>query len=129
MNNLAQEWFDAAKRDYQYAKIGLQEEVVFPQVAFLSQQVAEKILKGFLVLHNTEPLRTHDLTKLLDECARKNPELEKLRDACEILTGFYIEVRYPPDIPEYTKTEIKEAFDCATKIKDAILNPEISPKT
>ena len=122
---IAKEWFDVALSDYQYAQIGLKEDVVFPQVAFLSQQVAEKLLKGYLVLNNTEPQHMHDLTKLLDECIKQNPELEKLRDACETLTGFYIEVRYPPDIPEYTKTEIQEAFDCATKIKDAInkLNP------
>ncbi len=119
---IAQEWFDAALSDYQYAQIGLQEEIVFPQIAFLSQQVAEKILKGFLMLHAIEPPRIHDLTKLLDASIKHDPELEQLRDACETLTGFYIEVRYPPDIPEYTKSEIQEAFDCATQIKDILLS-------
>ena len=118
---VAQEWFDAALSDYQYAAIGLKEDHVFPQVAFLSQQVAEKMLKGFLILHAIEPPRTHDLTKLLDECVKIKSELEQLRDACEVLTGFYIEVRYPPDIPEYTKAEIQEAFDNATRVKDTIV--------
>ena len=118
---VAQEWFDAALSDYQYAAIGLKETYVFPQVAFLSQQVAEKMLKGFLILNAIEPARTHDLTKLLDECVKIKSELEKLRDACEVLTGFYIEVRYPPDIPEYTKAEIQEAFDNATRVKDEVM--------
>ena len=100
-NLLAQEWFDAATSDYQYAAIGLKEDKIFPQVAFLSQQVAEKFLKGFLALHNIEPPRTHDLTKLLDKCLKIDKELKKLLDGCEILTGFYIEVRYPPDIAQY----------------------------
>lgn len=117
---LAQEWFDGAMSDYQYAAIGLKENQVFPQIAFLSQQVAEKFLKGFLVLHNTEPPRIHDLTKLLDECTKIKLELESLRDACESLTGFYIEVRYPPNIPQYSKAEIQEAFNHATLVKDAI---------
>lgn len=117
---LAQEWFDAAESDLRYAEIGLKEESVFPQIAFLSQQVAEKMLKGFLVLNNIEPPRIHDLTKLLDECSKIKPELEELRDSCEALTGFYIEVRYPPDVPDYSKTEIHEAFGHATRVKDAV---------
>lgn len=119
---LAQEWFDAAKSDYQYAAIGLKENQIFPQVAFLSQQIAEKFLKGFLALHNVEPPRTHDLTKLLDKCIKIEPELKKLLDGCEILTGFYIEVRYPPNIPEYTKAEIEEAFSHATEVKETIMS-------
>ena len=117
---IAKEWFDAALSDYQYAEVGLGEEHVFPQVAFLAQQAAEKMLKGFIISHGIEPPRIHDLTKLLDECVKQNSELEKLRDACETLTGFYIEVRYPPDVPEYTKKEIQEAFNCATSVKDTI---------
>ena len=117
---LAQEWFDAAVSDWQYAQIGIKQENIFPQVAFLSQQVAEKMLKGFLILHNIEPPQIHDLTKLLDECVKLNSKLEQLRDAAEALTGFYIEVRYPPDIPQYTKNEIQEAFNHATNVKDKI---------
>lgn len=117
---LAGEWFESARSDYQYAEIGLKEKYVFPQIAFLSQQVAEKFLKGFLVLNGTEPVRTHDLTKLLDECIKFAPNLKSLLDACEILTGFYIEVRYPPDIPEYTKTEIEDAFSQAKEVKETI---------
>lgn len=118
---LAQEWFDAAESDLRYAEVGLKEESVFPQVAFFSQQVAEKMLKGFLVLHKNEPPRIHDLTRLLEMCVKIEPKLEQLRDSCEVLTGFYIEVRYPPDIPNYSKTEIQEAFNHATRAKNAIL--------
>jgi len=60
-------------------------------------------LKGFLVFNKVAPPRIHELPKLLDECVKINPSLEKLRDACELLAGFYIESRYPPDIPDYTK--------------------------
>lgn len=118
---LAEEWFDAAESDLRYAEIGLKEEVTFPQIAFLAQQVAEKMLKGFLVLHKNEPPRIHDLTKMLEMCTKIMPELESLRDSCEILTGFYIEVRYPPDVPEYSKAEIQEAFNQASKIRDEVL--------
>lgn len=117
---LAKEWFDTAISDYQYAEIGLKEEQIFPQIAFLSQQIAEKFIKGFLILHGIEPPRIHDLPKLLDECVKINTNLEDLRDACELLTGFYVETRYPPDIPQYTKEEIIEAFDKAKQVKEKI---------
>lgn len=120
--DLANEWFESADSDFQYAQIGLKEEKIFPQVAFLSQQVAEKYLKGYLVFNSVKPTRVHELPKLLDECIKINPDLEKLRDACELLTGFYVEVRYPPDIPDYTQEEMKDAFEKARLVKETIEN-------
>ncbi len=117
---LAQEWFDSAVSDYQYAEIGLKEDQIFPQIGFLTQQVAEKFLKGFLILYGIEPPLIHELPKLLDECIKVNPSLENLRDSCELLTGFYVESRYPPDIPDYTKEEILEAFEKGKVIKEEI---------
>ncbi len=117
---LAKEWFDAAISDYQYAEVGLREEQVYPQVGFLSQQAAEKFIKGFLILQGIEPPRIHELPKLLNECVKINAEFEDLRDACELLTGFYVESRYPPDMPQYSKEEIIEAFRNAQLVKGKI---------
>jgi len=119
---LAKEWFDSAISDYKYAKIGLDQDIIFPQIAFLSQQIAEKFLKGFLILNGIEPSRIHELPKLLDDCVKIDQSLEKLRDACELLAGFYIESRYPPDIPNYTKEEITETFNQAKLVKNVIQN-------
>lgn len=122
LNNqvLAKEWFVLGESDLNYAEIGLREEKIFPQVAFLSQQTAEKYLKGFLVLNGIEPPRIHELPKLLDECVILKPKLEKLRDACELLTGFYVETRYPSDILDYSKEELKEVFEKAKAVKETI---------
>lgn len=117
---LANEWFNSGSSDLKYAEIGLKEEKVFPQIAFFCQQAAEKYLKGLLVLNGVEPPRTHELPKLLDECVEQNQELEKLRDSCELLTGFYVETRYPPDIPDYSKEELINAFEKAKLIKEVI---------
>jgi len=43
-----------------------------------------------------------------------------LRDACELLAGFYIETRYPPDIPLYEKEDIVDAFKKATQVKETV---------
>lgn len=117
---LAQEWFESALSDFKYAHVGLKEDEVYPQVAFLAQQIAEKYLKGFLILNGINIQKIHELPKLLDECVKIDDNLEKLRDACELLTGFYTEVRYPPDIPDFTKDEILEAFNNAKLIKEIV---------
>lgn len=117
---LAKEWLASAKSDFQYAKVGLRQKVVYPQVAFLSQQIAEKYLKGFLIANAIEPPMVHDLPGLLDKCVKIDKKLEELREPCKLLTGFYTEVRYPPDIPSYTKNEIREAFESAKIIKEVI---------
>ncbi len=117
---LAKEWFESALSDFNYAQVGLKENEVYPQIAFLSQQIAEKYIKGFLVLNGVNIQKIHELPKLLDECVKFDTSLEELRDACELLTGFYIEVRYPPNIPDYTKDEILEAFNNAKLIKEMI---------
>lgn len=117
---LAQEWFDSAISDYLYAQVGLKEKQIFPQVAFLSQQIAEKFLKGFLISNGVKPPRVHELPKILDECVKISKDLEKLRDACELLAGFYLETRYPPDIPDYSKEEIRSAFEKAKLVKETV---------
>lgn len=117
---LANEWFESALSDYNYAQVGLKEDEIYPQVSFLSQQIAEKYLKGFLILNGVNIQKIHELPKLLDECVKYDNNLEKLRDACELLTGFYTEVRYPPDIPDYTKEEILESFNNAKLVKETV---------
>ncbi len=117
---LAREWFKAGKSDYEYAKVGLKQKDIYPQVGFLCQQTAEKYLKGYLILNKIKPPRTHDLTLLLSNVVKINSQLRELANACELLMGFYIESRYPPDIPNYTEDELRQAFLAAEKVKDKV---------
>lgn len=113
---LAAEWFESGENNLGYARLGLSESEYYPEACILCQQAAERNLKGFLVLNNKEPEWTHDLTKLLDECVKIEVSFEKIRDECELLTGFYTETRYPPEIPEYSKEEAREALRAAEKV-------------
>lgn len=106
---LADEWFENAKNALGYAQTGLHETSFHAWICFLSQQAAEFYLKGFLVLHHCEPPRTHDLTTLLRLCCGIRPELVSLRVACSILTQYYIEARYPPEVKSYAKSDAEEA--------------------
>jgi len=120
IKQIALEWFNAGESDYLYAEVGIKEKEVFPQVCFLAQQVAEKYLKGFLIMNDIEPPRTHELLKLLGLCIKIKPELDEIRNVCELLTGFYIESRYPTDVPAYTKQDIQNAFNSAKLVKETI---------
>lgn len=121
MNNnqkLAKEWFDSAENTYQYALIGAKEERIYPDIGFLSQQVVEKILKGMLVLKNVNPPMIHDLQKLLNEVAKYYPNFVNFENECKILSAFYIESRYPPNVPDYTREDILVAFSAAEKVRN-----------
>jgi HEPN domain-containing protein len=117
---LAKEWFEAAESDLKYAEVGLKEGDVFPQITFLCQQSAEKFLKGFLVLNGVEPPRIHELPKLLDESVKIQAGLEEIRDVCELLVGFYIESRYPPNIPNYSKGDLENALENAQLVRETV---------
>ncbi len=115
---LAKEWFYSAENDYQYAILGLKEEHIYPQAAFLLQQVVEKILKGMLVLKEIEPPMIHDLQKLLKMVIKLFPDFQIFEKECLLLNSFYIESRYPPDIPNYTKVQILIAFKAAERFRN-----------
>ena len=114
---LAQEWFDKANNDLLFAKAGWKETNISSIACFLSQQVVEKYLKGFLTSKAIEPERTHNLTKLLKKCIKVDRDFEKFTKQCEVINKYYIESRYPLDIPQnYSKKQVREAFEIAENI-------------
>ena len=63
---------------------------------FFLQQALEKYIKAFLLKHNWKLRKIHELDALLDEAAKYEQELEKFRDLCERVSGYYLAERYPP---------------------------------
>lgn len=39
---------------------------------------------------------------------------------CELLNSFYLESRYPPEIPDYTKEDILTALHAAEKVRSLL---------
>ena len=54
-----------------------------------------KSTKSFIVAMDLPFRKTHDLQILLQECQGEDPSFVQLHEACEFLTTFYIETRYP----------------------------------
>ena len=94
---------------------------IYGTTCYLSQQIAEKYLKGFLVYHGRAFGKIHDLVKLLNDCKKIDQDFAKLEDGCLLLNEYYIESRYPIDMPvNYTKQEAKEALVAAENIMNFI---------
>lgn len=120
------DWLDKANNDLMAAKAILEyyEEPPTDTVCYHCHQVVEKVLKAFLIYRKSELLKVHDLVELLNLCSESEPDLATLRDSVETLNQYYIEAKYPLDIPIiYPLQEAKDAFE-----KAAIILEKISQK-
>lgn len=121
-HNLFQEWFDKADEDELSINAILTEKGAPSTACFLSQQMGEKYLKGFLVFHEKEFPKIHQLEKLLNMCKEIDNSFEVLKDDAVLLSEFYVETRYPGDVPEgFSWNDARKAFESAKKIKDFVL--------
>lgn len=119
---LAEEWFLKANDDELSAKdILTDKEGAASTVCFLSQQMAEKYLKGYLVFEGEEFPKIHDLAKLIKLCQKIDFGFSDLKSDAQYLRGFYIATRYPGDYPEFRWKEAEQALEAATRIKEFVL--------
>lgn len=91
-------------------------------VCFLSQQMAEKCLKAFLVHKKRWFPKIHTLDKLVELCGKLDSSFKELKESAIFLTEFYVPVRYPGGYPEFSWREAEEAFKKAEQVRDFVLN-------
>jgi HEPN domain-containing protein len=74
-------------------------------ICFHAHQAAEKYLKAFLVFHEVDFPRTHDLDYLMLECRKINNKAF-MDINLKSLTDFGVSIRYPDDfyIPAISET-------------------------
>ena len=65
---------------------------------YLSQQCAEKALKGYLLYKNSTPPRTHNLVELCQLCMSYDNTFSEILDECSDLTPYGVAVRYPNEL-------------------------------
>jgi len=114
------EWFHIADMDIATAEHLL--TTMRPQpveiICFLCQQSAEKNLKGYLTFIGTiEPPKTHDLSYLVTMCNKADERFEVIERACDTLTRYSVQPRYPKDTG-ITMAETLKALDYARQIRD-----------
>lgn len=96
---LAREWLVKADVDLSAARALLGTGAHADAAAFHAQQAAEKALKAFLVWHQVEFPKTHDIKRLLVLCRPVDVDLARALADAVVLTPFGVEYRYPGDYP------------------------------
>ena len=91
---IVREWLQKADEDLNFARLNLDEgNNFYAQICFHFHQAAEKYLKSFIVAHDLEIEKTHNLVNLLTICAGKEDSLLFLMEECERLNTAYIDTR------------------------------------
>ena len=119
---IVREWIAKGDEDFEFARINLIEDSpFFAQICFHFHQSAEKYLKAYIVAHELEFRKTHELTMLVKICHSGETSIEQLKEDCEYLNTFYIETRYPVHWPtHFSREETDKAFRSAENIRSFI---------
>ena len=113
------DWIEKAARDIKSAKVLKDNDCGNDVVAFHCQQAIEKSLKGYLLKQTGELVEGHSLIYLCKKASVIQTNFKsKLKD-CAFVNQYYIETRYPADIPLVVTEE--EATECIT-IAEEIYN-------
>jgi len=96
-------------------KLTKDEVVATSAVCFHCQQVAEKVLKAYLIANGKEIRKTHNLEFLISECSDFDPEFDNIE--LKNLSDFGVEICYPGDLYIPNKEETLEYKKLAFEVK------------
>ena len=119
MREIVQEWVKKGDSDLIAAKTLAQQEGLENQTGFHCQQAIEKWLKAYLIKKGEEIRKIHDLTALIIECEKYDPDFEELEYIVEGITDFAVDFRYPGE--NATPEEVKDALNKTGKVRDFII--------
>ncbi len=122
LRELVQDWVRKAALDYRTVERLMQDQDRLREIiAFHCQQAVEKYLKTFLVRHQLEFPKTHNIRQLLMLVARVSPDMAaSLKDAAG-LSPYGVDVRYPGDLPEVLPGQEDRLFQLARHVKDTVM--------
>ena len=115
------DWYVKSRADLSAAQILFDNGGDLSLVAFHCQQAIEKSLKGY-ILENTEKLlEGHSLIFLIRRASAFDVDIRQFLRECAFVNQFYIEARYPSDLPdEVDGEEAKACLDTAAKLLEYI---------
>lgn len=120
--DFVQQWLGKAEQDLEAGRVllgsGLEH---YENVGFHAQQAAEKFVKAFLVRHQVEFPKTHDLARLRGLVAQVDPDLASRLAPADTLTPYGVEFRYPSDLGMVSQDQGKEALRLAEQVQSLIL--------
>lgn len=96
-HDVVAEWLQIAYEDLDNAQFLFDNKHPKPLeiICYLCQQSAEKSLKGYLCDCGIEVPKTHEVGLLCHRCTEFSPAFADYSDACEELTLYATQTRYP----------------------------------
>lgn len=111
-SKIYRDWFKKAEHDLMAAKILFNDGGFMDTIGYHLHQTIEKYLKGFLLFYKQKYPITHNLIKLLKECSKSNKDIIDYYEECERMNAYYIETKYPMDMPQdFPKNEMKKSIE------------------
>lgn len=109
------DWLYHAYQDLLAARRLIEDNRLYGPTVFHCQQAIEKSLKAFLLYKHRKLFDGHNLTWLCKQAAMTDQSFTKWISKSTLLNRFYIETRYPADIPDEIDRELAEDILAATE--------------
>jgi HEPN domain-containing protein len=114
------QWIVKAEEDLLVVQQLMSSEIpVKGAVAYHCQQSAEKFLKAFMLFHDCEIPRTHNIEFLLEQCAKIDRSFSMIEPGN--LTDYGLELRYSGDFLEPSLTELETMISIVKDIRELTL--------
>lgn len=120
--DVVKNWILKANNDLKTGKDEMETyEPATDTICFHMQQCVEKYLKGYLVFHEVDFRKTHDIAELIELCKSISEKFEELYNMdADSLTVYAAEIRYPDDFYMPTLEETRESIDIAVKAMEFV---------
>jgi len=120
--DFVQQWLDKARKDLATGEILLREDFEdYENAGFHAQQAAEKFIKAFLVRHQIQFPKSHDIALLRQLVDRVDSRLAEKLATADALTPYGVEFRYPGDLPSVARDEGEKALRLAEHTRALIM--------
>lgn len=129
---LVQNWLTKAQHDLASARVlAASSPPLLDTAIYHCQQAAEKSVKGFLVFHDQEFERVHDVEVLIQAAVPYEAGFSAWVDVGRLLTPYARIFRYPGDITEPSREQFNQAMSAAEGLYNFVLSllpEEVQPK-
>lgn len=115
------DWLYHACLDIMSARVLMEDERLARPVVFHCQQAMEKGIKAFLLYRHRKLFDGHNLTWLCKQAAMTDQSFTKWIGRSTLLNRYYIETRYPADIPEEMSRDfVRETLEATEEMMEFI---------
>ena len=118
--DLVKSWLRKAESDLTNAGLCISAEQALDTACFHAQQAAEKCLKAYLTAYEIEFPFIHNLEKLIEKCAQRDPSFLSIKAMSQELTPYAVELRYDDEFWPALETA-RQALNTALAIRDFVI--------